>query len=45
MLYSNEEVSKLFNEESIHVMDYDFEYEKGYLDKEKFPEYENKFWS
>jgi hypothetical protein len=27
MLYQNEEITKYFNEETIHVMDYDFEYD------------------
>ncbi|EGR27989.1 hypothetical protein IMG5_185720 [Ichthyophthirius multifiliis] len=42
MLYQNSEISKYFNEETIHVLDYDFEYLPGYLDTAKFPEYENK---
>lgn len=45
ILYANEEITKYFNEESIHVLDYDLEFEKGYLDPEVFPEYKNKFWS
>ena len=44
IIYANEEITKYFNEETIHVLDYDFEYEKGYLDSEKFPEFENKLF-
>jgi len=43
MLYRNEQVSALFSEETIHVLDYDCEYDKT-IDHEKFPEYTNKLW-
>jgi len=42
MMYNNETVAKYFNEDTIHVMDYDMEWEKGFPDVEKFPEFENK---
>ena len=45
MIYRNEEIAKLFNEETIHVLDYDCEYDSGVPDLEKFPEYKNKYWS
>lgn len=44
MIYNNEEISKLFQEESIHVLDYDMEYDSGIPCLEKFPEYDNKIW-
>lgn len=44
MMYNNAEISKLFQEESIHVLDYDMEYDTGIPCFEKFPEYDNKIW-
>jgi hypothetical protein len=44
MIYSNPEITKLFNEDTIHVMDYDCEYDKGYPCEKKFPEFKNTFW-
>ena len=43
MIYRNPEISALFNEETIHVLDYDCEYDRT-IDYEKFPEYNNKVW-
>lgn len=43
MMYNNPEISELFSEETIHVMDYEFDYDKT-IDYEKFPEYRNKVW-
>jgi hypothetical protein len=43
MLYKNAEISKYFQEETIHVLDYDCEYDKT-IDYEKFPEYNNSSW-
>lgn len=43
MLYKNAEISKLFTEETIHVLDYDCEYDKT-IDYEKFPEFNNSSW-
>ena len=40
MLYQNPQITKYFNEETIHVLDYEFEYDKE-IDLEKFPEYNN----
>lgn len=45
MIYKNAEISKLFNEETIHVLDYEFEYDQGFPDAEKFPEFKNKLFS
>lgn len=44
MIYKNSEITALFNEETIHVLDYDCEYDRGYPDLEKFPEFKNKVW-
>jgi len=44
MIYKNEKITKLFKEETIHVLDYNCEYIPGYPDIEKFPEYKNKTW-
>ena len=44
MIYSNPEISKLFSEETIHVLSYDCEYDEGYPCEKKFPEFKNKLW-
>jgi len=44
MLWNNKEITKHFNEETIHILDYDCEYDKGLPDPAKFPEYQNKVW-
>lgn len=44
MMYSNEKIAELFNEETIHVLDYDMEWESGFPDVNKFPEFENKMF-
>jgi hypothetical protein len=44
MIHQNEELGKLFKPESIHVMDYDLEWDQGYPCETKFPEFKNKFW-
>lgn len=45
MMYQNPEITKFFNEDTIHVLDYDFEYDSGFPDAEKFPEFSNKVFS
>ena len=45
MMYQNAEITKYFNEDTIHVLDYQFEYDKGFPDQEKFPEFNNKVFS
>lgn len=42
ILYKNAEISKFFKDETLHVLDYDCEYDKGYPDADKFPEFNNK---
>ncbi|CAD8155856.1 unnamed protein product [Paramecium pentaurelia] len=44
MLYKNNEINALFKDETLHVLDYDCEYDRGYPCPEKFPEFKNKFW-
>jgi len=44
MIYSNPEISELFNDQTIHVLDYDCEYDME-IDTEKFPEYKNTMWN
>jgi hypothetical protein len=41
MIYKVPEITQYFNEETIHVLDYDCEFDAG-LDTVKFPEYKNK---
>jgi len=43
MLYKNQEITQLFNEETIHVIDYECEFDKE-IDYEKFPEYNTRAW-
>ena len=42
MLWNHKELSQYFSEETVHVLDYDCEYDRGYQDAEKFPEFQNK---
>ena len=44
MIYSNPEIAELFNDETIHVLDYDCEYDVE-VDRQKFPEYKNSMWN
>ena len=44
MLHSNEKLGKLFKVESTQILDYECEYDKGFLDSETFPEFENKLF-
>jgi len=44
MIYRNPVITKYFNEESIHILDYDMEFDKGYPFAEKFPEFNNKLF-
>jgi hypothetical protein len=43
MIYKVPEITKYFNEETIHVLDYQCEYDTTY-DVEKFPEFKNTVW-
>lgn len=44
MIHRHEEVGKLFKPETIHILDYDLEFDQGIPDENKFPEYKNKTW-
>jgi hypothetical protein len=44
MIYKYPEITEYFNEETIHVMDYECEYDRE-IDLVKFPEYTNKVWN
>lgn len=44
MIHKNAEISQLFTPETIHVLDYDLEYDSGIPDDAKFPEYRSKLW-
>lgn len=44
MIYTNEEISKYFNDDTTHVLDYDLEYDAGFPCSEKFPEFNNKMF-
>jgi len=39
MIWKNEEITKYFSEETSHILSYDCEYDAGFQDPEKFPEY------
>ena len=41
LLYKTPEISNLFKEETINVLDYDLEFDKGF-NTEKFPEFNNR---
>ena len=43
MIYKVPEINEYFKEETIHVLDYDCEYDVE-VNTEKFPEYNNKVW-
>ena len=42
MIWKNQEISKFFTEETVHILDYDCEYDRGFKCPEKFPEFQNK---
>jgi hypothetical protein len=44
MIYEHPEIKKYFKDSTIHVMDYDFEYDKGFPDQAEFPEFSNKLF-
>ena len=43
MIYKVPQITEFFNEETIHVLDYECEYDTE-IDTQKFPEYHNKVW-
>lgn len=44
LIYNHPEISKLFKDSSIHVLDYDFDYDKGFPCEKEFPEFSNKLF-
>ena len=44
IIHQNPEIGELFKPESIHLLDYDMEYDSGYPCETKFPEFKNKFF-
>ena len=44
MIHIYPEISELFKTETIHILDYNLEYDEGIPDANKFPEYTNKLW-
>lgn len=45
MIYTHERLGSLFKVETTNVLDYDAEFDKGFPDAEKFPEFNNKLFS
>lgn len=48
MIYNHPEIAKLFTVETMHVLDYNFEYDSGFPCEKQFPEFTNKlfrFWN
>lgn len=43
-IHENPELGPLFKPESIHLLDYDMEYDEGYPNETKFPEFKNTFF-
>lgn len=41
MIHEHPEIGALFKPETIHILDYDLEYDEGYPDEAKFPEFNN----
>ncbi len=44
IIHQTPELGELFKPESIHLMDYDMEYDAGFPCEKKFPEFKNKFF-
>lgn len=44
IIHKNAEIGALFKPETIHILDYELEYDQGYPCEAKFPEYKNKLW-
>ena len=44
MIYTHPEIAPLFKDASIHVLDYDFEYDRGFPCEKEFPEFTNKMF-
>lgn len=44
MIYNHPEIKKYFKDSTIHVMDYDLEWDKGFPCEKEFPEFNNKLF-
>lgn len=44
IIHQNPELGALFKPETIHLLDYDLEYDTGFPCEKKFPEFKNKFF-
>lgn len=44
MIHNHPVIGPLFKPETIHILDYDLDYDEGLPDESKFPEYNNKLW-
>lgn len=44
MIHSNPQIQKYFTVETLYVLDYDFEYDRGFPDEKEFPEFSNKIF-
>jgi hypothetical protein len=44
MIYTHPEISKYFKDATIHVLDYNFEFDKGFPDEAEFPEFKNNLF-
>lgn len=44
MLHSNEKLGKLFKVESTQILDYECDYDQGFLDFKEFPEFDNSLF-
>lgn len=44
MIHQHPDIGALFKPETIHVLDYDLDYDAGYPDEKKFPEFNSKIW-
>lgn len=45
MLYKRPEIAELFTDATMHVLDYEMEFDTGFPDPEKFPEFQNSTFS
>lgn len=45
MIYTHERLGSLFKIETTNVLDYDAEFDRGFPDESKFPEFSNKLFS
>lgn len=44
IIHDHPEIGQLFKTDSIHILDYDLEYDSGFPCEKKFPEFKNKLF-